>query len=213
MYGALRDYAKPFGANGTRTFRPSCDAQGAVLPLPYAAGAGYILSGALLRWLGTDAAINGWVADAAAGRDRERYQWQKYEDTTTGYWLTYSPSRVTYVNIGFWQHDLVCDSRTEERGLANKGGYLRPPANYSLLVHNLKFGGFEYAYERMANPMPKYDHQRCERSRNKWRRADLDRPIVRRSNARGNGRGSARGARGGRTSGGRARGRGRSKTS
>jgi len=212
MYGALRDYAKPFGANGTRTFRPSCDAQGAVLPLPYAAGAGYILSGALLRWLGTDTAINGWVADAAAGRDRERYQWQKYEDTTTGYWLTYSPSRVTYVNIGFWQHDLVCDSRTEERGLANKGGYLRPPANYSLLVHNLKFGGFEYAYERMANPMPKYDHQRCERSRNKWRRADLDRPIVRRSNARGSARGArggARGARGGRTSGGRARGRGR----
>ena len=49
MYGALRDYAKPFGANGTRTFRPSCDAQGAVLPLPYAAGAGYILSGALPR--------------------------------------------------------------------------------------------------------------------------------------------------------------------
>ena len=38
MYGALRDYAKPFGANGTRTFRPSCDAQAAVLPLPYAAG-------------------------------------------------------------------------------------------------------------------------------------------------------------------------------
>ena len=103
-----------------------------MLPLPYAAGAGYILSGALLRWLGTDAAINGWVADAAAGRDRERYQWQKYEDTTTGYWLTYSPSRASaYVNIGFWQHDLVCDSRTESA--ASRQGRL-PAAACQLLA-------------------------------------------------------------------------------
>ena len=208
MDGALRDYAKPFGANGTRTFRPSCDAQGAVLPHTHAAGAGYILSGALLRWLGTDAGRSTAARRRRGGGARPRAlsvaEVRGHDDGVLAGHVP--PSRVTYVNIGFWQHDLVCDSRTEERGLANKGGYLRPPANYSLLVHNLKFGGFEYAYERMANPMPKYDHKRCERSRNKWRRADLDRPIVRRSNARG----SARGARGALVGArGRARGRGR----
>ena len=34
--------------------------------------------------------VRSWVAEAA-GEDRERLQWQKYEDTTLGYWLQYAP--------------------------------------------------------------------------------------------------------------------------
>ena len=32
--------------------------------------------------------------EQAAGRDRNKLQWQKYEDTTTGYWLAYAPFAV-----------------------------------------------------------------------------------------------------------------------
>ena len=31
-----------------------------------------------------------WVEEAR-GPDRDELQWQKYEDTATGYWLTYTP--------------------------------------------------------------------------------------------------------------------------
>jgi len=66
----------------------ACDLRGAVLPLPYAAGAGYIFSAALLQWVATSDVVGGWV-DEARGVDHETLQWQKYEDTSTGYWVSY----------------------------------------------------------------------------------------------------------------------------
>lgn len=58
-----------------------------MLPLPYGTGAGYIFSAALLKWVAMSPEIAGWVEEAR-GADRERLQWQKYEDTTTGYWVS-----------------------------------------------------------------------------------------------------------------------------
>eukprot|EP00965_Chrysotila_dentata_P148500 4902997-Pleurochrysis_carterae.AAC.1 len=48
-----------------------CDARGAVLPFPYATGAGYIFSAALLSFVANSAEVRGWVADAA-GSDHEQ---------------------------------------------------------------------------------------------------------------------------------------------
>lgn len=87
-------------------FFPPCDLEGAVLPFPYGTGAGYIFSAAVLRWLAQDAEIIRWVK-AAAGDSRNRLQWQKYEDTSTGYWLSYAPFQIEYMNIGRWVHDHV----------------------------------------------------------------------------------------------------------
>ena len=83
-----------------RLFAPqaACDTLGSVLPFPFAAGAGYVLSGALLRWVGTSPLVARWVEEAG-GEGREALQWQKYEDTSLGYWLTYAPSAVEYVNL------------------------------------------------------------------------------------------------------------------
>ena len=135
--------------------------------------------------------VRGWVAEAR-GPGREALQWQKYEDTSTGYWLTYSPFRVEYVNVGRWVHDFRCDPLGAHK--AAGGGLYRPvrpspptprpplaahgsavcaptdvrllflssvaqasPA--SLLVHNLKNGGFNAAFEQMQGAA--YDHRRC----------------------------------------------------
>ena len=75
-----------------------CDKIGAVLPFPYASGAGYIFSGALMRWLTTSRDVTDWVAEAL-GPTHEELQWQKYEDSTTGYWLSHAPEPVHYVNV------------------------------------------------------------------------------------------------------------------
>ena len=44
----------------------------------------------------------------AAGPEREALQWQKYEDTTTGYWLSFAPRRVHYVDLAVGVHDAAC---------------------------------------------------------------------------------------------------------
>ena len=48
--GALANFGKSFQAWGGGE---ACDRQGAVLPVPYAIGAGYIFSAALLQWVAT----------------------------------------------------------------------------------------------------------------------------------------------------------------
>ncbi len=53
---ALDDYARPVRA---APGRPRCDQLGALLPFPYAAGSGYFLSRAVLRWIGTSDAVGG----------------------------------------------------------------------------------------------------------------------------------------------------------
>ena len=146
LRASLHNYGTSFGARGSAGYIEACDLRGAALPLPYATGAGYIFSAALLRWVATDPKVVGWVAEAA-GPEREALQWQKFEDTTTGYWLTHSPEPVEYVNIGYWHHDYLCGENGEVA--ATRGGIYRPPANYSILVHNLKRGGFRFAHARM----------------------------------------------------------------
>lgn len=42
-----------------------------------------------------------------------------------------------------------------------RGGLYRPPANTSMLVHNLKHGGFHYASLGMLRGAEAYDHQQC----------------------------------------------------
>ena len=140
----------------------ACDVRGAVLPVPYAIGAGYIFSAALLRWLATDPQVGRWVAEAA-GPEREALQWQKYEDTTTGYWLSYAPRRVHYVDLAVGVHDAAC--RPEGDRKRDEDSTYRPPANNSLLVHSLKRpGAFAYAFEHMRGDALPYDHDECTSS-------------------------------------------------
>jgi len=162
---SLSNYGQSYGQRGTKSFQPACDDVGAVLPLPYATGAGYVFSARALQYVATDADVVRWVAEAG-GVERESLQWQKFEDTTTGYWLSYSPQPITYVNIGRWVHDFACHP---EGARVREGGALyRPPAAHSLLVHNLKRGGFAYSSDAFS-PTTAYDHQRCTRD-SLWRK-------------------------------------------
>ena len=102
---ALTNFGREQGT-GSHRHSPSCAALGAVLPFPYAAGAGYVLSAATLRFLATPL-IARWAGEASGAR-REELQWQKYEDSTTGYWLSYAPQRVHYLNVYRWVHDMSC---------------------------------------------------------------------------------------------------------
>jgi hypothetical protein len=122
-------------------------------------GAGYIFSAALLRWVATSEAVGAWVAEAA-GPSREGLQWQKFEDTSTGYWLSYSNRTVHYVDIGPLVHDVACHP---EGGQQRDGdGTYRPPANTSLLVHNLKSpSAFGYAFDHMAAEALPYQQNEC----------------------------------------------------
>ena len=107
LRASLHNYGASFGTKGSPGYIEACDLRGAALPLPYATGAGYIFSQALLHWVATDPQVVGWVAEAS-GPEREALQWQKFEDTSTAYWLTYSPATVQYVDIGPLIHDAAC---------------------------------------------------------------------------------------------------------
>jgi len=159
---ALNNFGQSFGKPNTKSFQPACDKIGAVPPFPYGTGAGYFFSSALLRWFAADPDVVGWVA-AARGPDREALQWQKFEDTSTGYWLTYARERVNYVNIGRWVHDWSCRPDGEEK--RNGGGLYRPASSISLLVHNLKRGGFHYGWQLMQDANATYEHHACQRDK------------------------------------------------
>ena len=111
MRGALSNFGRAWGTPGVQSgaskYIAACDSRGAALPVPYGTGAGYIFSAALLRWLATSKRVSKWVEEAR-GPTREALQWQKYEDTTTGYWLSYAPRTVQYVDIGTLVHDIGC---------------------------------------------------------------------------------------------------------
>jgi hypothetical protein len=117
--GALREYGQPGVQLSKLLPKAGCVTFGAVPPFPYAAGAGYVLSSRLNRWVGLSPQVGAWVREAL-GATRDELQWQKFEDTSTGYWLTYSPEPVEYVNIGYWHHDLQCTHKGEEAAM--KGG-------------------------------------------------------------------------------------------
>jgi len=163
MNGALANFGQAWGTRGMtqgpRKYMEACDRRGAVLPVPYGAGAGYIFSGALLHWVGTSDSVASWVS-AARGPSREELQWQKFEDTSTGYWVSYAPHTVHYVDVASLVHDIDC--HPEGSRLRDGDGTYRPPSNTSLLVHNLKTpSAFAYAYEHMRGPSVPYDQNRC----------------------------------------------------
>ena len=181
--GALREYGQPGPGLPKGLPKEGCASFGSVPPFPYAAGAGYILSSRLNRWIGLSPHVGSWVLDAL-GATRDESQWQKFEDTSTGYWLTYSPEPVDYVNIGYWHHDLQCTAKDDSLS----GGIYRPPANFSILVHNLKRGGFRFAHARMQRHQA-YDRDSCVKD-NFARHAKLGRspgtePRARRQRAHG----------------------------
>lgn len=163
MNGALANFGQSWGTpgitKGSGKYMEACDKRGAVLPIPYAAGAGYIFSSALLQWVGTSDAVSGWVAEAR-GASREALQWQKFEDTSTGYWLSYAPHTVHYVDVAPLVHDIDC--HPEGSRLRDGDGTYRPPANSSLLVHNLKTpSAFAYAYKHMRSASVPYSQNEC----------------------------------------------------
>ena len=160
LHASLSNFGRAWGTRGAKGYLEACDVRGAVLPFPYATGAGYIFNAPLLQHVGRSEAVASWVADAR-GADHEELQWQKYEDTTTGYWASYSPKPVQYVDVGALIHDVHCHAEGARKRLS--GGLYRPPANVSLLVHNLKTAsGFDFAWRhtRAAAAAP-YDHKDC----------------------------------------------------
>ena len=110
-------------------------------------------------FVGRDVGRGDSLVRNAAGPTREELQWQKFEDTSTGYWLTYAPFKIEYMNVGRWVHDMACHPNGAHK--ARGGGLYRPPSNATLLVHNLKNGGFHYAAELMAHGSDSYDHRSC----------------------------------------------------
>ena len=161
LHAALSNFGRSYGTRGVPGYVEACDLRGGVLPFPYGTGAGYIFSGPLLRWVATSPLVTGWVADAR-GADREELQWQKFEDTSTGYWLSHSPRTIQHVDIGPQIHDAACHLEGGEK--RELGGTYRPPANVSVLVHNLKTpSAFAFAWHRMRGEGVPYDHTACMR--------------------------------------------------
>ena len=205
MGDALKNFGTSFGTPNAKKARgngyfPACDGLGAVPPFPYGTGAGYIFSASVARWIATDQQVIEWVR-AAAGPTREELQWQKFEDTSTGYWLSYCPFTIEYINVGRWVHDFVChpDGARKARG----GGLYRPPANTTLLVHNLKHGGFHYAAEIMGKGAEEYVHDDCVADASSVKKArirDERAARIRERAAEGKGRGGRRGREKGRGS-------------
>ncbi|KAL1523314.1 hypothetical protein AB1Y20_018260 [Prymnesium parvum] len=137
-----------------------CDRAGAVLPFPYASGAGYIFSGPLLQWMTTSTEVEGWIAEAE-GPNHEALQWQKYEDSTTGYWLSYAPAPVHYINVYRWVHDMSCRQRANDEAMQRSDLSLyRPPCNISLWVHGCKRGK-DMVYAKRLMDGEKYVHKKC----------------------------------------------------
>ena len=114
LKAALSNFGSSFGTRGEAGFVEACDMRGAVLPFPYGTGAGYLFSSALLQHVASSAEVSGWVADAA-GPGREELQWQKFEDTSTGYWVSRAPRTVRYVDIGPLVHDVACHIEGERK--------------------------------------------------------------------------------------------------
>ena len=159
LHAALSNFGATFGKRGVPGYIEACDVRGGVLPFPYGTGAGYLFSAALLRFVASSAEVTGWVADAA-GPTREALQWQKFEDTSTGYFVSRAPRTVNYVDIGPLVHDVECHVEGERK--RRGGGTYRPPANSSLFVHNLKGpSAFAFAWEHMQATTLPYDHARC----------------------------------------------------
>ncbi|KAL1503551.1 hypothetical protein AB1Y20_012030 [Prymnesium parvum] len=191
---ALHNFGSSWGKPGEKSYIEACDTRGGVLPFPYGTGAGYIFSAALLKFVATSPEVTGWVAEAA-GPTREELQWQKYEDTSTGYWLTYCPHRIQFIDIGPQIHDIMCHEKGERR--RHGGATYRPPSNASVLVHNLKTpSAFGYAHEHMRGDEVPYDHESCTRQVYGAIRGNSARPLNP-GRKRGKRRGAKQSARGG----------------
>lgn len=156
-----------FGSARSVTNRP-CDALGATPPFPFALGGGYIFSAPLLAWLANASDIREWVEAAQAARTGES-QVVFFSDTTTGYWLSFAPMPILYVDVAAFSHDHCChregpayeahaaDTIKRRGGGASRVQWRcnphmnhRPPTSSSLIVHGLKQGGFDFALEQTS---------------------------------------------------------------
>ena len=167
----------PFGANGTRTFRPSCDARVRCCRCrtrraPATSSAARCCAGSHRR---RDQRLGRRRGGGARPRALPVAEVRGHDD---GVLADGGESRVTYVNIGFWQHDLVCDSRTEERGLAQ--GRL-PAAARQLLAARPQPEVWRLRVRVRADGEPDAQVRppRGASAAAASGRADLDRPIVR----------------------------------
>ena len=68
-------------------------------------------------------------------------------------------SLVPARQIARWVHDMNCHAEGIRK--AKGGGLYRPPSNTTLLVHNLKNGGFHYAAKMMIDGADSYVHKDC----------------------------------------------------
>jgi hypothetical protein len=180
LLGALKLLSQPITTlfNADKAVRRApCDQLGAVPPFPFPLGGGFVLSAPIVRWLATDAAVATWVAEAQAAVGGERAQVTFFSDTTLGYWLSYAPHNLTYIDIGPWVHDHCCNDEAEQPPARSVRGRVRgrrqtvwrcvptannrPPASASLLVHGLKHGGFRFAANQTQTVRAPYDHARC----------------------------------------------------
>ena len=159
LESSLTNFGTSFGEPASPSYVQACDTRGGVLPLPYATGAGYIFSAELLKWVGTSKNVSAWVAEAG-GPTREDLQWQKYEDTSTGYWLSYAPERILYVDIGPLIHDAACHIDGSVK--RDEGALQRPVSNHTLFAHNLKHAdAFSWAWNQLQGDEVPYDHGEC----------------------------------------------------
>ena len=126
LHASLTNFGKSFGTPGSPGYIKACDKRGSALPFAYATGAGYIFNAPLLQHVGRSEAVASWVADAR-GADHEELQWQKREDTTTGYW---SPTRRSSCNTSTSAriHDAHCQPRARASGSAGRRT-ARPPTS------------------------------------------------------------------------------------
>ena len=120
--------------------------RGATLPFPYAAGAGYFMSSQVSRWLG-EKLISDWVQEAFRGKEKEVLQWQKYEDTSLGYWLTYYPHTINHINIGKWVHNFNCAQR-------GKFDLYRLPSPDTIILHDMKRSAHRYSWALINGRKP-----------------------------------------------------------
>jgi len=159
LHASLSNFGRAWGTKGAKGYVEACDVRGSVLPFPYATGAGYIFSAPLLHFISTSPEVVSWVA-SAAGSDHEELQWQKFEDTSTAYWLTYAPETVHYIDVGPLIHDAACHADGMRK--RDRDGTYRPPSNASLLVHNLKSpSAFAFAWQHMQDIAVPYSHADC----------------------------------------------------
>ena len=114
--------------NASAFVRYGCQKSGAHAPVPFVNGPLQVLSAALARHVGTDAAVAEFARRAGAARiDPAKYGYDRHEDVALGFWLAHAPLPATFVDIAV--KNLGC--------FKNAGDY-RPPDARKVAMHFVK---------------------------------------------------------------------------